>query len=158
VLGGSDTPHPRASIPTCNVAPQESVISSEQRGTKSAAHYIFRDVPGRGGCAVVRLKLTPRSPDKDQTLEDEDVFDNDIEERREEANEFYNSLLFAPISDDLKQVMRQALGGMLWTKQYYYFVQKEWIEGDPAQPPPPPGRRHIRNEVSQIINQFIECS
>ncbi|OAX44140.1 hypothetical protein K503DRAFT_789049 [Rhizopogon vinicolor AM-OR11-026] len=147
VLNGSDAPRPAASIPTCDAVPQElPFVSSEKRGTKSAAHYTFRDVPGRGGCAVVRLKLTPLSPNKDRSIEDEGIFDDVIEERREEANEFYTSLLLGPMSDDLKQVMRQALGGMLWTKQFYYFVQKEWIEGDPAQPPPPPGRRHIRNE------------
>ncbi|KAJ8592711.1 hypothetical protein M405DRAFT_732751 [Rhizopogon salebrosus TDB-379] len=146
-LDDSNTPHPSVSTPTCNATPQElPFVNSEKCGTKSAAHYIFRDVPGRGGCAVVRLKLTPLFPNKDRSLEDEGIFDDVIEERREEANEFYSSLLLGPISDDLKQVMRQALGGMLWTKQFYYFVQKEWIEGDPAQPPPPPGRRHIRNE------------
>lgn len=144
---GSSTPRPTASTSTCEPLPQESpFVSSDKCGTKSAAHYIFRDVPGRGGCAVVRLKLTPLSPNKDRSLEDECAFDDVVEERREEANEFYSSLLFGPISDDLKQVMRQALGGMLWTKQFYYFVQKEWIEGDPAQPPPPPGRQHIRNK------------
>ncbi|KAG2750339.1 hypothetical protein P692DRAFT_20873278 [Suillus brevipes Sb2] len=144
---GSSTPRPTASASTCEPLPQESpFVSSDKCGTKSAAHYIFRDVPGRGGCAVVRLKLTPLSPNKDRSLEDECAFDDVVEERREEANEFYSSLLFGPISDDLKQVMRQALGGMLWTKQFYYFVQKEWIEGDPAQPPPPPGRQHIRNK------------
>ncbi|KIK45088.1 hypothetical protein CY34DRAFT_781856 [Suillus luteus UH-Slu-Lm8-n1] len=144
---GSSTPRPTASTSTCEPLPQESpFVNSDKCGTKSAAHYIFRDVPGRGGCAVVRLKLTPLSPNKDRSLEDEGAFDDVVEERREEANEFYSSLLFGPISDDLKQVMRQALGGMLWTKQFYYFVQKEWIEGDPAQPPPPPGRQHIRNK------------
>ncbi|KAG2150833.1 Six-hairpin glycosidase-like protein [Suillus clintonianus] len=146
-LDGSSTPRPAVSTPTCDAPPQEfPFVSPENHGTKSAAHYVFRDVPGQGGCAVVRLKLTPLSPDKDRSLEDEGAFDDVIEERREEANEFYSSLLFGPISDDLKQVMRQALGGMLWTKQFYCFVQKEWIEGDPAQPPPPPGRQHIRNK------------
>jgi len=145
----SSTPRQAVSIPACEAPPQEfSFVSPEKCGTKSAAHYIFRDVPSRGGCAVVRLKLTPLSPNKDRSLEDEGAFDDVVEERREEANEFYSSLLFGPISDDLKQVMRQALGGMLWTKQFYYFVQKEWIEGDPAQPSPPPGRQHIRNKVS----------
>lgn len=144
---GSSTPRPTVSTPTCEPQPQESsFVSPEKCGTKSAAHYIFRDVPARGGCAVVRLKLTPLSPNKDRSLEDEGAFDDVVEERREEADEFYSSLLFGPISDDLKQVMRQALGGMLWTKQFYYFVQKEWIEGDPAQPPPPHGRQHIRNK------------
>ncbi|KAG5219825.1 glycoside hydrolase family protein [Salix suchowensis] len=75
------------------------------------------------------------------SIEDEGLFDDAIEERRQEADEFYNSLVFGTITDDLKQIMRQALGGMLWTKQYYTFIQKEWIEGDPAQPPPPPERK-----------------
>ncbi|KAG6372413.1 Six-hairpin glycosidase-like protein [Boletus reticuloceps] len=121
-------------------------VNPEKRGTKSAAHYIFQDVPGNGGCAVVRIRLTPRSVSKVLNLEDEVAFDGVIEERREEADEFYNSLVFGPMSDDFKQIMRQALGGMLWTKQYYHFVQKEWIDGDPAQPPPPPGRKYIRNK------------
>jgi hypothetical protein len=122
-----------------------SYVNPDKKGTKSAAHYVFRDVPGCGGVAVVRLKLTPSKIGKDATLDDEILFDDAIEERRQEADEFYNSLVFGPISDDLRQIMRQALGGMLWTKQYYRFIQQEWIEGDPAQPPPPPDRKWIRN-------------
>lgn len=123
-------------------------INPEQKGTKAAAHYTFEDVPGNGGCAVVRLKLTPSRFGKDSSLEDEILFDDVVEERRQEADEFYNALVLGPISDDLKQIMRQALGGMLWTKQYYRFIQKEWLEGDPAQPPPPPNRKDIRNKVN----------
>lgn len=134
------------SIPASTSHPSP-FVNPEKRGTKSAAHYVFQDVPGNGGCAVVRLRLTPQSVSKVSSLEDEAAFDGTIEERREEADEFYNSLVFGPMSDDFKQIMRQALGGMLWAKQYYYFVQKEWIEGDPAQPPPPPGRKHVRNKV-----------
>lgn len=128
--------------------PTESYVNPEQKGTKAAAHYIFENVPGNGGCAVVRMKLTPKRVGRDSSLEDEILFDDAIEERRQEADEFYNALVFGPISDDLKQVMRQALGGMLWTKQYYRFIQKEWLEGDPAQPPPPPERKWVRNKVS----------
>jgi hypothetical protein len=94
------------------------------------------------------LKLTPLNPKKDPSLEDEIIFDDAVEARRQEADEFYNSLVFGPISEDLKQIMRQALGGMLWTKQYYKFIQKEWIEGDPSQPAPPPERKFIRNRVN----------
>ena len=130
--------------------PQATFINPENKGTKSAAHYIFKDVPGRGGCAVVRLKLTPLTPAKDPSIEDECLFDDAVEGRRQEADEFYNSLVFGPISDDLKQIMRQALGGMLWTKQHYRFIQKEWIEGDPGQPPPPPERKLIRNRVRDL--------
>ncbi len=82
---------------------------------------------------------------------DEGLFDDAVEARRQEADEFYNSFVFGPISDDLKQIMRQALGGMLWTKQYYQFIQSEWIAGDPAQPAPPPERKFIRNRVRSLI-------
>jgi hypothetical protein len=125
----------------------EQFVNPERKGTKAAAQYVFRDVPGNGGCAVVRLKLTPTKPSKDASLQDEGVFDDIIEERREEADEFYETLQASSLTDDLKQVMRQALGGMLWTKQYYQFIQKTWIEGDPAQPPPPPERKYVRNRV-----------
>lgn len=124
-----------------------SFVNPEKRGTKSAAHYIFENVPGHGGCAVVRMKLTRRKPGQDPTIEDEGLFDDAVEERREEANEFYSSLVMGPMTDDLQQIMRQALGGMLWTKQFYQFVQQDWINGDPAQPPPPPDRKWIRNRV-----------
>lgn len=127
--------------------PTEFYVNPDKKGTKAAAHYTFDNVPGHGGCAVVRLKLTPSRIGHDLSLEDEVLFDDAIEERRQEADEFYNALMFGPISDDLKQVMRQALGGMLWTKQYYRFIHREWLEGDPAQPPPPPERKQIRNKV-----------
>ena len=74
-----------------------------------------------------------------------------MEERREEANEFYNGLVLGPISDDFRQIMRQAFGGMLWTKQHYQFIQKPWMEGDPKQPPPPPDRKYIRNRVRSCL-------
>lgn len=128
-----------------------SYVNSARRGTKSAAHYIFHDVPPRGGCAVVRLKLTPHTPREDPSIEDEGIFDETIEERRGEADEFYSGLVMGPISDDLKQIMRQALGGMLWTKQYYQFIQQDWLKGDPAQPPPPPDRKNVRNKVRYSI-------
>jgi hypothetical protein len=137
----SDSSSGRATpVPHDNV----QFVNPDRTGTKSAAHYTFRDVPGRGGCAVVRLKLTPTTPQKDPTLEDEGLFDDAIEERRVEADEFYYSLTQEYVSDDLRAVMRQALSGMLWTKQHYKFIANEWLDGDPAQPRPPPSRKFLR--------------
>lgn len=136
-----------SSTPPSTSKIHQKYINPDKKGTKAGAHYTFTDVPGHDGCCVVRLKLTPNSATEDVTIEDETLFDDAVESRREEADEFYSSLVLGPISDDLKQIMRQALGGMMWSKQYYKFIQKEWIEGDPAQPPPPPERRHIRNKV-----------
>ncbi|RDB16730.1 hypothetical protein Hypma_002430 [Hypsizygus marmoreus] len=142
---GTEPPDVPEEGPCTPFPPSPSFVNPEKKGTKSAAHYTFADVPGNGGCAVVRLKLTPLRIGKDPTLEDEVLFDDAVEERRQEADEFYGSFVFGPISEDLKQIMRQALGGMLWTKQYYRFIQQEWIEGDPGQPKPPPERKFVRN-------------
>ncbi|KAF8335749.1 uncharacterized protein EI90DRAFT_2913018 [Cantharellus anzutake] len=132
----SGTPHP-----------EPQFVNPDKTGTKAAAHYSFRDVPGRGGCVVVRLKLTPNSPSKDPAINDEELFDLCIEERRTEADEFYNQVAGPGIgSPDLRSIMRQALAGMLWSKQYYQFIQNEWLQGDRAQPPPPPERKWVRNK------------
>lgn len=125
--------------------PRSEFVNPHNRGTKGASHYVFRDVPANGGCAVVRCKLTPEKPDADPGITDEELFDSTVDERREEADEFYAHLAVGPLTDDLRSVMRQALAGMLWSKQYYKFIHSQWMSGDSAQPPPPPERKHIRN-------------
>lgn len=130
-------------------------VNPDKTGTKSAAHYTFRDVPGRGGCAVVRLKFTPNTPQKDSTLEDEGLFDDAIEERRTEADEFYHNLTQGYVTDDLRAIMRQALSGMLWTKQHYKFIASEWLKGDPAQPPPPPSRKFLRGNKVRFFKLCV---
>ncbi|GAA6031259.1 hypothetical protein JCM8097_005571 [Rhodosporidiobolus ruineniae] len=135
---GTATPRPEQHDP-------RQFVNPNKEGTKAAAHYTFRDVPGNGGCAVVRVKLTTRTAEEDPTVFDEESFDTTVEERRMDSDEFYSRFNSGALSDDLRNIMRQALSGMLWTKQFYMFIQKEWIEGDPGQPAPPPERKHIRN-------------
>ena len=64
-----------------------------------------------------------------------------ITQRQEEADEFYNVVLGDRLSADAKLIARQAFAGMLWSKQYYHFVVTDWLDGDPAEPAPPPVRR-----------------
>ncbi|SNX85801.1 related to glucosidase I [Melanopsichium pennsylvanicum] len=125
--------------------PPRDYVNPNKEGTKAGAHYVFRQVPPFGGCAVVRMKLTPKTPSQDAAIDDDEQFDTTVESRRSEADEFYAKLISGPMSDDMKNVMRQALAGMLWNKQFYMFVQPEWLRGDPGQPAPPPERKHIRN-------------
>ncbi|GAC74854.1 glucosidase I [Moesziomyces antarcticus T-34] len=125
--------------------PPRDYVNPQKKGTKAGAHYVFRQVPPFGGCAVVRMKLTPRTPSEDAAIDDDEQFDNTVESRRSEADEFYAKLISGPMSDDMKNVMRQALAGMLWNKQFYMFIQPEWLRGDPGQPAPPPERKRIRN-------------
>lgn len=125
--------------------PPRDYVNPNKEGTKAGAHYVFRQVPPFGGCAVVRMKLTPKTPSQDPAIDDDEQFDTTVEARRSEADEFYAKLISGPMSDDMKNVMRQALAGMLWNKQFYMFIQPEWLRGDPGQPAPPPERKRIRN-------------
>ncbi|KAK0528509.1 hypothetical protein OC835_004630 [Tilletia horrida] len=126
-------------------SPSRQYVNPDKVGTKAGAHYTFSQVPGGGGCAVVRIKLTPKTPEQDPAINDDEAFDNIVDSRRAEADEFYARLAQGPISDDMRGIMRQALAGMLWNKQHYMFIQSEWIRGDPGQPAPPPERKYVRN-------------
>lgn len=97
-------------------------VNPEQKGTKAGAHYVFNNVPGKGGCVVVRLKMTPNTPDEDPSILDEELFDDTIEDRRVDADEFYGMIARGALSDDLRNVMRQALSGMMW----YVHIQIDW--------------------------------
>jgi hypothetical protein len=72
-------------------------------------------------------------------------FDAVFEQRKEEADEFYAVVLPRGLSDDARLVARQAFAGMLWSKQYYHYVVGDWLNGDPAMPPPPAERWQGRN-------------
>ncbi len=74
-----------------------------------------------------------------------DGFDAVLTDRQAEADEFYERVIPGALSDDGRAVMRQSLAGMLWSKQYYHYVVKDWIDGDPSQPAPPSERRNGRN-------------
>lgn len=138
---GQSTPKAKSAPPL----PAEHFVNPDKTGTKAGAHYVFNDVPGNGGCVVVRLKLTPNSPSEDPAILDEEKFDDNIQDRVVDADEFYGLISRGALTDDLRSIMRQGLAGMLWTKQYYQFIQKEWIEGDSGQPPPAPERKWVRN-------------
>ncbi|MEO6334469.1 MAG: glucosidase, partial [Pyrinomonadaceae bacterium] len=75
-----------------------------------------------------------------------DEFDQTFRSRIAEADEFYSALMPDDLSDDSRLVQRQAFAGMLWSKQFYHYVVKEWLDGDPAEPVPPASRRVGRNQ------------
>ncbi|KAL9088106.1 MAG: hypothetical protein Q9159_003304 [Coniocarpon cinnabarinum] len=124
---------------------EKSAVNPAHVGTKAAAWYSFTEDGGvaPGECAVVRLRLTKLKPDG---FMDEELFDDTIEQRRNEADDFYFRVSPLPMDQDLRNVQRQALSGMLWCKQHYHFVWDQWANGDPSQPPPPDSRKHVRNE------------
>jgi hypothetical protein len=90
---------------------------------------------------VVRFRLSRKF---DGYL-NEELLDDIIEQRRAEADEFFWQVSPLPVDDGLRNIQRQALSGMMWTKQHYHFVWEHWANGDPGQPPPPEGRKAVRN-------------
>ncbi len=119
---------------------RKDAVSPAKAGTKAAGHYILQ-VPA-GGSVVVRLRLS------DGELAGNpfgDEFDRIFTKRIREADEFYANLIPDRLSKDSRSIMRQALGGMLWSKQWYHYDMRRWLEGDPTQPPPPEERKHGRN-------------
>ena len=126
-----------------------NAVASLPMGTKAAAHYQFQIPPG--GSATIHLRLT----DIDFSGVAEaafDGFDRLFTIRKNEADEFYRTIIPQALSSDAQNVMRQGFAGMLWSKQFYHYVIKGWLQGDPGNPPPPEERKHGRN--SQWVHLY----
>jgi hypothetical protein len=129
-------------------------VNPGRTGTKAAAHYRLA-VPA-GGSAVVRLRFTDALPKAFANLPIGQDFDDLIATRQKEADEFYATIIPEDLSDDSSRVMRQGLAGLLWSKQYYHYVVRDWLNGDPGQPPPSPERRKGRNhEWTELYNSDV---
>jgi hypothetical protein len=117
-------------------------------GTKAAIHYQF-DIP-KDGSATLLLRLCPEEKAK-QPLADVEAA---IALRRQEADEFFDAIHPAGASPDERLVQRQALAGLLWSKQSYLFDVYAWLRGDRADWPPPELRMRIRNQHWKHLNSM----
>jgi hypothetical protein len=127
---------------------QVEAVNPQQTGTKMAAHYRLT-VPA-GKCKVVRLRLTPVAPKAlEETYGQGGAFGPHFEEvlrtRQREADEFYTAVIPRSLDADAAGVMRQALAGMLWSKQFYYFDVNRWLEERGCDPYLPPAKQSPRN-------------
>jgi len=133
---------------------RSDAVVPEKTGTKAAAHYVL-EVPA-GGSEVLRLRLTKTDSKPFQVLTEPSSFDRTMQARIEEANEFYNRITAPALNEDERRVFRQALSGMLWSKQYYYFDLDRWLEEHHAHPLLGDGRRAMRNtEWFHMLNSDI---
>ena len=153
-------------------------VNPRRSGTKMAAYYPVHLNPGQS--ETIKLRLTDMEPlasmsrtpglagiitspghaDRDEGVPTADDFGAGFDAvftlRQKEADEFYASRVTSDLSDDAKSVMRQALGGMLWSKQFYHYDVRTWLDGDPAGPPPPPERLKGRNkEWTHLYNDDV---
>jgi hypothetical protein len=132
----------------------KGTLNPAQTGTKVAAHYPLTVGPAE--TAAVRLRFTlPNLPVAPEAVLTSD-FDKVFADRCREADEFYATVIPEDLSADAKQVMRQGFGGLLWSKQFYHYVVKDWLDGDEGQAPPAPERRYGRNhEWSHLYNADV---
>ncbi len=131
----NDSPFVKDGIDSFVVNGDFGSVNPSQTGTKAAAHYRMTLAPGETATIRVRLSDTRSPVDAAKAMA----------LRRREADEFYVTVIPQHLSDDAKNLMRQALGGLLWSKQFYHYVVKDWLEGDPAEPAPPEERLSGRN-------------
>jgi hypothetical protein len=126
-------------------------INADNLGTKAALRYHLSLAAGE--TKTLRLRLNDA-----ETLTDAlgPSFDAILTERKQEADAFYAKQLSPELSDDVRNVQRQAFAGLLWSKQFYHYAVEEWLDGDPGQPPPPPQRERGRNhEWRHLYNADI---
>jgi hypothetical protein len=143
--------HAKDSINDFIVHGDAGAVNAAKHGTKAAAHYRLR--VGAGKTATIRVRLTDKLSAGGAIGAD---FEHIFTERKLEADQFYDAVTPADLTPDARNVMRQSFAGLLWTKQFYHYVVEEWLDGDPAGPPPPEARKHGRNhEWTHLYNADV---
>jgi hypothetical protein len=134
-------PHVKDAFHEYIIDGRTEAVDPSRTGTKAAA-WIVRTLAG-GESFTVELRLRQESLAAAAPFGRE--FNATFDQRRSDADEFYRSVLPSTLTEAETLIARQAYAGLLWTKQFYHYVVREWLDGDPSQPRPPESRRHGRN-------------
>jgi len=145
------SPYVKDGINNYVVQGNHNSVNPEKTGTKSAAHYQLN--VGAGKTATIRLRLSDLAP---AVIGDPfNGFAKIMQTRQREADEFYKSITPTRVSKDEALVMRQALAGMLWSKQYFFFDVDKWLTEHGEDPMKPGGRSMRNSEWFHMVNQHI---
>ena len=116
-------------------------VNTKGIGTKAAAHYTLQ-IPGRGSQTIcLRLFNEAESPERPIGSDFAEIFSARIRE----ADEFYGAVVPHQLNDAELRVVRQGYAGLFWSKQFYHYIVRDWLQGDPGMPPPPESRQQGRN-------------
>ncbi len=142
-LYGTDnyTPYVKDAFHEYVIHGKTDAVNPKRVGTKVAAYYKL-EIPA-GKEVVLRLRLSSQKLSLKKNLGQE--FDDIFAARRREADEFYAAHIPARLSSAETNVVRQAYAGLLWSKQFYHYIVRDWLDGDPQQLPPPESRQLGRN-------------
>ena len=151
----NSTPYVKDAFHEYLIHGRREAINPAHTGTKAAALY-SRTIAARG-TVTLRLRLTRETNAQPLSVSSPfSDFDEVFHARRQEADEFYDAIQSPGLDEDQRRVQRQALAGMLWSKQFYHYIVDLWLKGDPAQPAPPHQRQHGRNaEWRHLYNERV---
>jgi hypothetical protein len=141
------------------VSGRRDAVNPDRQGTKAAAHYRLKVGPGKS--ATVRLRLTAQAPSGQRNPAQGSAvpfgldFDAIFAARKKEADAFYQAVTPPSVSPDAANVMRQAVAGMLWSKQYYYWDGDAWLEEHRAHPLHHGSREFRNREWFHMVNSDI---
>lgn len=142
----NNTPYVKDAFHRYLIYGEETAVNPGRQGTKTAARY-YAAIPA-GATFTARLRLTSEATD--QPFAD---FSAIVATRQAEADEFYAVVQRPDLSEDEKRVQRQALAGMLWSKQLYYYDMVQWLNGDPGTQSPE-SRKQGRNQDWEHLFNF----
>ena len=145
------TPYVKDGINNCVVGGKLDAVNQQQTGTKASAHYTATVPPG--DTLTIRLRLTDSAPAA--LANPFGRFADTLRARQREADEFYRVITPARASDDEARVMRQALAGMLWSKQYFEFDVDFWLEEHGIDPMRPGGRQIRNREWFHMLHRHV---
>jgi hypothetical protein len=144
-------PYVKDGIDRAIVHGESGAVNPARSGSKLGLHYAL--TLEAGASHTIRLRLTDIEPDSDPLGND---FEAVFRERRFEADRFYAALNPFPASSEDHRIQRVAFAGMLWSKQFYFYVVRDWLRGDPLEPPPPASRATGRNhEWPHLYNDDV---
>jgi hypothetical protein len=151
-------PYVKDGINNYVVLGQQGAVNPEKTGTKVAPHYRFTIGPGQS--ATVRLRLTAQaaagaSQKTTAAAPFGTEFEKTLAARRQEADEFYQSVTPPSVSPDAANVMRQAIAGMLWSKQFYFFDGDQWLDEHRANPLQRGSREFRNRDWFHMVNEDI---
>jgi hypothetical protein len=148
----NESPHVKDGINDCVVQGKQGAVNPDKKGTKVAAHYQIKIDAGQ--TKVIRLRLSNSSPEQKGKPFGKQ-FDEVFADRLREADEFYKSVTPPSVSEDAAKVMRQAIAGMLWSKQFFFFDGDSWLDEHHSNPLHTGYRSSRNSEWYHMLNEDV---